>query len=59
MKNLSVRVKLTVIGVMVVIFMVFSVEFSISSMRAIDERVLQEEEANIRTDYDNSIRQQV
>ncbi len=59
MKNLSVRVKMAVIGIMVVVFMVFSVGFSINSMRDIDARVLQEEEENIRTDYDNSIRQQV
>lgn len=59
MKNLSVKVKMAVIGIMVVVFMVFSVGFSINSMRDIDARVLQEEEENIRTDYDNSIRQQV
>lgn len=59
MKNLSVKLKMTIIGVMVVIFMLFSVNFSVSSMRAIDERILQEEEENIRKDYDDSIRQQV
>ncbi len=59
MKNLSVKLKMTIIGVLVVVFMLFSIEFSVSSMRAIDERILQEEEDNIRRDYDDSIRQQV
>lgn len=59
MKNLSVKLKMTIIGVMVVVFMLFSIQFSVSSMRAIDERILQEEEDNIRKDYDDSIRQQV
>ncbi|MEZ3429626.1 MAG: methyl-accepting chemotaxis protein [Lachnospiraceae bacterium] len=59
MKNLSVKLKMTIIGIMVVVFMLFSVNFSVSSMRAIDERILQEEEENIRKDYDDSIRQQV
>ncbi|MDE6364598.1 MAG: methyl-accepting chemotaxis protein [Lachnospiraceae bacterium] len=59
MKNLSVKLKMTIIGVMVVIFMLFSIEFSVSSMRSIDERILQEEEDNIRKDYDDSIKQQV
>lgn len=59
MKNLSVKLKMTIIGLMVVAFMLFSIQFSVSSMRAIDERILQEEEANIRSDYDDCIRQQV
>lgn len=59
MKNLSVKLKMTIIGLMVVAFMLFSVQFSVRSMRAIDERILQEEEENIRSDYDDCIRQQV
>lgn len=59
MKNLSVKVKMAIIGIMVVVFMAFSVNFSVSSMRAINERILQEEENNIRKDYDDRIRQQV
>lgn len=59
MKNLSVKLKMTIIGLMVVAFMLFSVQFSVRSMRAIDERILQEEEENIRRDYDDCIRQQV
>lgn len=59
MKNLSVKLKMTIIGIMVVAFMVFSINFSVDSMRAIDKRVLQEEEENIRKDYDDSIKQQV
>lgn len=59
MKNLSVKLKMTIIGLMVVAFMLFSIQFSVSSMRAIDERILQEEEENIRSDYDDCIRQQV
>ena len=53
MKNLSVKLKMTLIGMMVVAFMLFSILFSVRSMRAIDERILQEEEANIRADYDD------
>lgn len=59
MKNLSVKLKMTIIGVMIVAFMLLSIQFSVNSMQAIDERILLEEEENIRTDYDNSIRQQV
>lgn len=59
MKNLSVKLKMTIIGLMVVAFMLFSIQFSVRSMRAIDERILQEEEENIRSDYDDCIRQQV
>lgn len=36
-----------------------SVYYSVSSMRAIDKRILQEQEINIRKDYDDSIKQQV
>lgn len=59
MKNLSVKLKMTIIGIMVVGFMIFSINFSVTSMRAIDKRVLQEEEENIRKDYDDCIKQQV
>lgn len=59
MKNLSVKLKMTIIGIMVVAFMVFSINFSVDNMRAIDKRVLQEEEENIRKDYDDCIKQQV
>lgn len=59
MKNLSVSLKMAIIGILVVVFMVFSVNFSVTSMKSINRRVLQEEEANIRKDYDDSIRQQV
>lgn len=59
MKNLSVRVKMAIIGVMVVAFMAFSINFSVSNMQAINKRILQEEENTIRKDYDDSIRQQV
>lgn len=59
MKNLSVKLKMTMIGIMVVVFMILSISFSVNSMRAIDKRVLQEEEENIRNDYDDCIKQQV
>lgn len=59
MKNLSVKLKMTMIGIMVVAFMIFSINFSVNSMRAIDKRVLQEEEENIRKDYDDCIKQQI
>ncbi len=59
MKNLSVKVKMCIIGIMVVLFMTFSIYFSISSMQSINTRILQEEEENIRKDYDDRIQQQV
>lgn len=59
MKNLSVSLKMAIIGILVVVFMVFSVNFSVTGMKSINRRVLQEEEDNIRKDYDDSIRQQV
>ena len=59
MKNLSVKVKMTIIGLLVVVFMGVSVYYSVSSMRAIDKRILQEQEINLRKDYDDSIKQQV
>lgn len=59
MKNLSVTVKMIIIGILVVIFMLFSINFSVTSMKAINSRILQEEEDNIRKDYDDRIRQQV
>lgn len=59
MKNLSVTVKMAIIGILVVVFMVFSINFSVNSMKSINSRILQEEEENIRKDYDDSIRQQV
>ncbi|MFG6393119.1 MAG: methyl-accepting chemotaxis protein [Lachnospiraceae bacterium] len=59
MKNLSVVLKMAIIGFLVVVFMVFSISFSITSMKSINNRILQEEEDNIRKDYDDRIRQQV
>lgn len=59
MRNLSVRLKMTIIGIMVSIFMIVSISFAVNSMRAIDKRILQEEEENIRKDYDDCIKQQV
>lgn len=59
MKNLSVKVKMTIIGIIVVVFVVFSIYFSVSSMQTIEDRILQEEEENIRKDYDDRIQQQV
>lgn len=59
MKNLSVTLKMAIIGIVVISFMMFSINFSINSMQAINTRILQEEEENIRKDYDDSIRQQV
>lgn len=59
MKNLSVILKMAIIGVLVVVFMLFSINFSVTSMKSINTRILQEEEENIRKDYDDRIRQQV
>ncbi len=50
---------MAITGIMVAVFMVVSVVFSISSMQAINRRILQEEEEDIRKDYDNSIKNQV
>lgn len=59
MRNLNVVVKMAIIGVLVVVFMIFSINFSVTSMKSINSRILQEEEENIRKDYDDKIRQQV
>lgn len=59
MKNLSVKVKMGIIGVIVVVFIVFSIYFSISSMQMVENRILQEEEQNVRKDYDDRIQQQI
>lgn len=59
MRNLSVRIKMLIIGIMMIAFVLFSVNFSVSNMRKISNRILLEEEENIRKDYDDSIRQQV
>jgi len=59
MKNLSVKFKMAIIGLLMVLFMGFSISYSISSMQEINNRILQEEEENIYKDYDDNIRQQV
>lgn len=59
MKNLKVKTKMALIGVMVLAFMVFSAIFSINSMNSIKQQTISGEEKNIRTDYDNSIKNQV
>ena len=40
MKNLSVTLKMAIIGIVVIAFMMFSINFSINSMQAINTRIL-------------------
>ena len=39
MKNLSVTLKMAIIGIVVIAFMMFSINFSINSMQAINTRI--------------------
>lgn len=59
MKNLKVVTKMSLIGLIVLAFAIFSVIFSIGSMNAIERQVIKGEEESIRLDYDNSIKSEV
>lgn len=59
MKNLKVVTKMSLIGLIVLAFAIFSVIFSIDSMNAIEKQTIKGEEESIRADYDNSIKSQV
>ena len=59
MKNLKVVTKMSLIGLIVLVFVTFSVLFSIESMNAIEQQTIKGEEESIRTDYDNSIKNEV
>lgn len=59
MKNLKVIWKMVIIGGMILLMGAGSVIFSLNAMRAINKRILAEEEDNIRQDYDKNIREQV
>lgn len=59
MKNLKVVTKMSLIGLIVLAFVTFSVLFSIESMNAIEQQTIKGEEESIRTDYDNSIKNEV
>lgn len=59
MKNLKVITKMSLIGFSVLAFIVFSICFSINSMNAIEKQTIKGEEKSIRTDYDNSIKNEV
>lgn len=59
MKNLKVITKMALIGVTVLAFTIFSILFSINSMNSIEQQTIKGEEESIRTDYDNSIKNQV
>lgn len=59
MKNLKVITKMALIGVTVLAFTIFSILFSISSMNSIEQQTIKGEEESIRTDYDNSIKNEV
>ncbi len=59
MKNLKVITKMALMGVIVLAFTVFSILFSINSMNLIEQQTIKGEEESIRTDYDNSIKNEV
>lgn len=59
MKNLKVITKMALIGVTVLVFTIFSILFSINSMNSIEQQTIKGEEESIRTDYDNSIKNEV
>ena len=59
MKNLKVITKMSLIGLTVLAFVIFSICFSINSMNAVKQQTIKEEEKNTRTDYDNSIKSEV
>lgn len=59
MKNLKVVTKMSLVGFIVLAFVTFSVLFSIKSMNAIEQQTIKGEEESIRTDYDNSIKNEV
>lgn len=59
MKNLKVVTKMSLTGLIVLAFAIFSVIFSIASMNAIERQTIKGEEESIRVDYDNSIKSEV
>ena len=50
---------MALMGVIVLAFTVFSILFSINSMNLIEQQTIKGEEESIRTDYDNSIKNEV
>lgn len=59
MKNLKVITKMSIMGIVILSFVVFSVLFSANNMNAIKDRTISSEEASIRKDYDINIKNQV
>lgn len=59
MKNIKVRVKLTMVGLFVDILVIFSILFSIRSMNEVKDQAMSTQEEAIRADYDDSIKKQV
>ena len=59
MKNLKVITKMSIIGMAVLAFIVFSICYSINSMNAIERQTITGEEKSIRADYDYSIKSEV
>lgn len=59
MKNLKVITKMSIIGMAVLAFIVFSISYSINSMNAIERQTITGEEKSIRADYDYSIKSEV
>lgn len=55
MKNLKVTTKMSLIGLSILAFILFSIFFSIDNMNAIEKQTIKGEEENIRADYDNNI----
>ena len=59
MKNLKVTTKMSLIGLSILAFILFSIFFSIDNMNAIEKQTIKGEEENIRADYDNNIQNEV
>ncbi|HBA97627.1 MAG TPA: methyl-accepting chemotaxis protein, partial [Lachnospiraceae bacterium] len=59
MKNLKVLTKMSLVGCVVMAFIVFSICFSITNMKSIENQAVKAIEQYIRADYDNNIKSQV
>ena len=59
MKNLKVRNKMLVLGVIILAFVIFSVSFAIQCMNTIQSKAVSNIDSDIRTSYDNDIKNQV
>ena len=50
---------MSLIGLSILAFILFSIFFSIDNMNAIEKQTIKGEEENIRADYDNNIQNEV